>query len=93
MRIFKRKKYKKYFNDITKHGITTNKKFWNLIKLFLTNKVHFNHQDFMIFDGKKIVTIESELNYVLYNHYINIVEKPPGKKNTLTFPYKRIVKQ
>ena len=54
MRIFKRKKYKKYFNDITKHGITTNKKFWNLIKLFLTNKVHFNHQDFMIFDGKKL---------------------------------------
>ena len=47
----------------------------------------------MIFDGKKIVTIESELNYVLYNHYINIVEKPPGKKNTLTFPYKKIVKQ
>ena len=27
--------------------------FWNLIKPFLTNRGHVNHQDIMTFDGKK----------------------------------------
>ena len=29
---------------------------WNLVKSFLTIKGHFNHQDIMIFDCKKITT-------------------------------------
>ena len=49
----RRKSIKKYFNDITSYGIATNKNFLNLIKPFLTNKVHLNHQDITIFDGKK----------------------------------------
>ena len=40
------------------------------MKQFLTNKVHFNLEDIMIFDGKKTTTIESELNKVLNNHYM-----------------------
>ena len=77
----RRKSIKKYFNDITNYGIATNKNFWNLIKPFLTNKGHLNHQDIMIFDGKKIITSETELVEVFSNRYINIVEKSFGKKS------------
>ena len=48
---------------------------------FLTNKGHLNHQNIMIFDGKKIVTNETELVEAFNNHYINTVEKSSGKKS------------
>ena len=68
------KSIKKYFNGITKYGILTNKNVWRLIKPFLTNKGHFNHQDIMIFDGEKIITNETGLVEVFNNHDISIVE-------------------
>ena len=64
----RRKSIKKYFNDITNYGIATSKNFWNSIKAFLTNKGHLNHQDIMIFDGKKLITNETELIEVFNNH-------------------------
>ena len=63
----RRKSIKKYFNDITKYGTTTNKNFWNFMKPFLTSKGHLNHQDIMIFDDKKIVTNETDLVEVFNN--------------------------
>ena len=51
-----------------------------LIKPFLTNKGHFNHQDIMIFDGKKIIINETELVDVLNNHHVDIVGKSSGNK-------------
>ena len=77
----RRKSIEKYFNDITKYGIATNKNFLNLIKPFLTNEGHLNHQDVMIFDGKKIITNETELVEVFNNHYINKVEKSSSIKS------------
>ena len=77
----RRKSIKKYFNNITNYEIATNKNFWNLIKLFLTNKGHLNHQDIIKFDVKKIITNETGLVEVFSNHYINIVEKSSGKKS------------
>ena len=77
----RRKSIKKSFNDITNYGIATNENFWNLIKSSLTNKGHLNHQDIMIFDGKKIITNETELVEVFNNHYINIVQKSSGVKS------------
>ena len=35
----------------------------------------------MKFDGKKIITNETELVEVFSNHYINVVEKSSGKKS------------
>ena len=40
------------------------------MKPFLTNKGHFNHQDIMIFDSKKIITNETELVEVFNNHHM-----------------------
>ena len=59
----------------------TNKNVLKLIKPFLTNKGHFNHQD-MIFDGEKIITNETELVEVFNNHDIDIVEKSSGTCRT-----------
>ena len=50
------------------------------INPFLTNKGHLNHQDIVAFDGKKIVTNETELVQVFNNHYNNIIEKLSGIK-------------
>ena len=47
---------KKYFNDTTKHGVTTNKIIWNIIMLCLSSKGRFNHQDNMICNSKKTIT-------------------------------------
>ena len=51
---------------------------------FLTNKGHLNHQDTMIFDGKKIKTNNTELVEVFNNHDINIVEKSSEKKQEMS---------
>ena len=54
------------------------------MKPFLTNKGHLNHQDTMIFDGKKIQTNNTELVEVCNNHDINIVEKSSEKKQEMS---------
>ena len=36
------KSIKKYFKTISKDGAVSNKNFWSMIKLFLTNKGHIN---------------------------------------------------
>ena len=77
----RRKSIEKYFNDITKYGIATNKNFLNLIKPFLTNIGHLNHQDIMIYGRKKTITNETELVEVFNNHCVNVVEKLSGKKS------------
>ena len=66
----RRKAIKKYFNDIIEYEIATNKNFWNHIKSFLTIKDHVNHQDIMIFDGKKIIKNETDLVEVLKNRLV-----------------------
>ena len=82
----RRKSIKKYFSDIINYGIATNKKFWNLLKPFLTNKGHLNHQNIMIFNGKKIITNETELVEAFNDHYVNTVEKSSGKKSRHVAP-------
>ena len=61
--------------------LTLRLNFWNLIKPFLINAGHLNHQDIMIFDGKEIITNEIELDEAFNNHYINIVEKSSSKNS------------
>ena len=47
----------------------------------LTNKGHLNHLDIAVFDGKKIITNETELVEIFNSHSINIVKKSSGKKS------------
>ena len=54
-----------------------------LIKPFLTNEGHLNHQDIMIFQGKKSIANETERGGFFNNHCINIVEKSFYKKQDM----------
>ena len=47
----------------------------------LTNKGHLNHLDITVFDGKKIITNETQLVEIFNSHSINIVKKSSGKKS------------
>ena len=47
----------------------------------LTNKGHLNHLDITVFDGKKIITNETELVEIFNSRNINIVQKSSGKKS------------
>ena len=44
-------------------------------------QINSEYKGIMIFDGKKIITNETELVEVFNNHWINIVEKSSGKKS------------
>ena len=58
----------------------TNKSFWNLVKLFLTNKSYHTQNDIMLIDNGKVIVEESDLVETFSDHYINIVEKSSGQK-------------
>ena len=40
----RKKSIKKYFKNISKDGVVTNKSCWNMIKPFLKNKGHINRE-------------------------------------------------
>ena len=44
----RKKSIKKYFNNISKDCVISNKNFWSMIKPFLTNKVHINREEVIL---------------------------------------------
>ena len=75
-----KKAKKDYFKNATKDGIMTNKKFWNVLKPFLTNKGSFSEDQLSIEINNHLVTDEKTLADTFNEHYINIVEKSSGQK-------------
>ena len=75
----RRQYIKQHLTKITEKGITTNKEFWNFIKLFLTNK-GFSKNDITLKNKKEIITDEKKLAALFNSHYINIVEIISGIK-------------
>ena len=87
----RRKSMKNYFRKIGQQGIVTNKKFWNTIKPFLTNKGHISSNDIVLIEKDSIITEEKKLVELFNNHYINIVQNSSGMKPELicqSFPVK-----
>lgn len=74
-----RKVKKKFFQESTKEGVNSNKKFWDLVKPFLTNKGNVSNDFISIKKGETFVENEKELVEMFNNHYINIVENISGK--------------
>ena len=60
----------------------TNKDFWILIKLFLTERGFLENTEVMLAEEDKIVTEEKGLVTIFNGHCINIVEHPCGTKLT-----------
>ena len=76
----RKKAIKIYFNNITKSGIIENKKFWQTIKPFITNKSGLSNNNIMLVEKDSLITKDEEIANILNDHYINIVEKSSGIK-------------
>ena len=57
----RKKSIKKYFKDISKDTVVSNKNLWNVMKPFLINEDHLNGVEIIIKCGNKIVTERSVL--------------------------------
>ena len=69
-----------FFKEATEDGIMTSKKFWRTVKPFLIN-IGCTSKDFIGIENEgNLICNEQELVELFNEHYINIVEKSPGKK-------------
>ena len=78
-----KKSIKKYFKNVSKDSVVTNKHFWSIIKPFLTNKGYINGEETILKCDNEIVTVSSVLAEMFNSHYINIVEKTSGKSRVI----------
>ena len=63
-----------------------NKKFWQTIKPFITNKSSLSNSHIMLLENNSLISVEKELVTLFNTHYINIVEKSSGlKPNSINF--------
>ena len=75
----RKKSIKKYFKNISKDGVVSNKNFWSMMKPFLTNKGHNNEEEIILNCDNETITESSVLAQMFNSHYKNIVEKTSGK--------------
>ncbi len=71
---------KNNFKEATENDPMSNKEFWDLVKPFLSNKGALTSSDISLVKHETIVTDDKELTEIFNDHYVNIVEKPSGKK-------------
>ena len=76
----RKKAIKTHFKNITDSGIIENKKFWQTIKPFITNKSGISNNSIMIIESDSLVTDDKKLATIFNDYYINIIEKSSGIK-------------
>ena len=76
----KRKAIKQTFQKATENGLITNKKFWTLIKPYVSDKCSNINDEIMLVDHEKLITNAKEITEVFNGHYINKVERSCGRK-------------
>ena len=69
---------KNLFQSATKSGFANNKKFWNTVKPFLTNKGFLTDDNISIKVNDDLVAEKTNLANLFNLHYINIVENTSG---------------
>ena len=77
----RKKSIKKYFKNISKDGVVSNKNFWSMMKPFLTNKGHNNEEEIVLNCDNETITESSVLAQMFNSHYKNIAEKTSGKNS------------
>ena len=70
-RLYKKER-RKYYENLDLRKITDNRKFWDTIKPFLSNK-SISSQKISLKEGEKLVTDDIEVANVLNKHFINFV--------------------
>jgi len=78
-----RKAKQNYFKNITENDLNGNKKFWNFVKPFLTNKGIISSDFISIKKGDEFIDNEEELVEMFNSHYVNIVENITGISPTI----------
>ena len=69
---------KNFFQRVTKSGFPNIKKFWNTVKLFLTNKGFLTNDSISVKVDDDLVIGKKKLANLFNLHYINIVENTSG---------------
>ena len=69
---------KNFFQNVTKSGFASDKKFWNTVKPFLTNKGFLTDDNISIKVNDDLVAEKTKLANLFNLHYINIVENTSG---------------
>ena len=80
-RLYKREK-RKYFNNLNLNDITDNKKFWNTVRPFLSNKGNV-HKKITLIEGENIISQDKEVAEKLNNFFENAVKSLDIKENKL----------
>ena len=65
MCLLKKKSTKKYFMNISKSGVVSNKDFWSMTKRFLTNEGHINAEKIILKCDNETITESSVLAEML----------------------------
>ena len=78
-----RKAKQNYFKKITEKDLNGNKKFWQFVKPFLTNKGILGSDYISIKKENNFIENEEELVEMFNSHYINIVENLTGIAPTI----------
>ena len=73
-----RKAKKGHFKNITESNLNSINKFWQFVKLFLTNKGVFGTDFISIKKDNQFIDNEIELVEMFNSHYINIIENMTG---------------
>ena len=69
-----------HFKSITRHGIMTNRKFWAIIRSFLTNKRMITSNEISLKQGDDVINNEEKVAEFFNNAYINVADNTADKK-------------
>ena len=70
-RLYKKER-KRYYENLDLNNITDNKKFWNTVKPFLSNKGKCS-QKISLKEGEELITDDAEVANILNKHFVNSV--------------------
>ena len=76
----RKKAIKNHFKRVTRNGLMSNKAFWDLVKLFLSNKGVLAGTDISLVTDDKVITDDHDSCEIFNDYYINIVENTSSKK-------------
>jgi len=84
-----RKTKRQYFKEASSEGVMNNKKFWDTLKPFMTNKGFSTFSNIAINDENEVlITDQNKLAETFNNHYINILENSTSKKPSIGRSFK-----
>ena len=76
----RRKTIKNHFTSLCSNTGIPNKKFWDSVKPFLSDKDSHGNENYSLLENGQITKEEKEISEISNDHYINIIENITGEK-------------